>query len=345
MNSSAPLLHQRSRAHGVTLIELLISVAIGLVIMGGAIGIFISSKQAYKTEDAMSRNQEAGRFAMEMLAKNIRAAGYAGCSNLEDISPNVIADPPPSNGFAINTAIIGFEGESTSAKNKQGTWVNPSPIPWVTGTDVLIIATGGECGADLTGNMGVTNANIQVANAASCGFVAGDALMITDCHTADVFRASSVSESTGKITVAHANNVNTTQFLSRAYEEGATVLKFLQYAYFIGTSPNGNPALYRVDVNGNSQELIENIQDMQIVYGVDNGEDGIVDRYLAADSVDEWKSALSVELRLLVRSDNNALTTPQVIAFNGANINGGIDTDHRLRNAFKSTVSVRNRLP
>ena len=345
MNTLSKTTIDQRTSKGVTLIELLVSVALGLIIISGAIGVFISSKQAYKVEDALSRNQEGGRFAMEILAKNIRSAGYAGCSNLEDISPNVIANPPPTHGFAFDTAIIGFEGNAINAKNKSTVWTNPSAIEWIEGTDVLVVAKGGQCGADLTGNMGVTNANIQVANAVSCGFSAGDALLITDCQTADLFRASSVSATTGKITIAHASNTNTTNFLSRAYSEGSTVLRFLQNAYFIGKSPSGAPSLYSVDITGNVQELIENVEDMQIVYGEDESEDGVVDKFTTADNIDQWNSAISVQVMLLIRSGDHITSTPQVVEFNGSQLNNGPGSDYRLRSVFTSTISARNRIP
>jgi type IV pilus assembly protein PilW len=311
--------------------------------MGGAIGIFVSSKQAYSTEDAMSRNQEAGRFAMSTLVMQIRAAGYSGCSILEDIIPNVIAEPAPTEGFVIASSILGYDGNNSAASNAGDTWATPAN--WLPNTDVLIISNGGDCGADLTGNMGVVNANIQLSSAYGCGFQAGDALLITDCQTADLFRATNVSEGTIKTTIAHSQAANTSNNLSRAYQENATVLRFLQNTYFIGTSPNGNPALYRTDVNGDTEELVDNIADMQIEYGVDNGTDGVVDAFRTASNISDWTSVLSVRLSLLVRSDDNALTEPQTVTFNGTAINSGTDTDKRLRSIFNSVVSIRNRLP
>jgi type IV pilus assembly protein PilW len=311
--------------------------------MGGAIGIFIGSKQAYRTEDAMSRNQEAGRFALTTLGTQIRAAGYSGCSILEDITPNVIAEPAPTEDYAIASSILGYDGNNSAASNAGDTWTTPAN--WLPNTDVLIISNGGDCGADLTGNMGVVNANIQLSSAHGCGFEAGDALLITDCQTADLFRATSVSDDSSNTTIAHAKSSNSTDSLSRAYQENATVLKFLQNAYFIGTSPNGNPTLYRTDVDGDTEELVDNIADMQIEYGVDDGDDGVVDAFRTASNISDWTSVLSVRLSLLVRSDDNALSEAQTVTFNGTTINSGADTDKRLRSIFNSVVSIRNRLP
>ncbi|MGD8910874.1 MAG: PilW family protein [Chromatiales bacterium] len=321
----------------------MIASALSLLLMGGAVGIFIGSKQAYRTEDAMSRNQEAGRFALTTLAMQIREAGYSGCAILEDITPNIIAEPAPTEGFASASSILGYDGNNGAASNSGDTWATPAN--WLPNTDVLIISNGGECGADLIGNMGTVSANIQLSSANGCGFQAGDALLITDCQTADLFRATSVSDSGSNTTITHANSTNSTDSLSRAYQENATVLKFVQNTYFIGTSPNGNPALYRTDIDGNTEELVDNIADMQIEYGVDDGDDGVVDAFRAASNISDWSSVLSVQLSLLIRSDNNALTEAQTVTFNGTAINSGADIDRRLRSIFNSVVSIRNRLP
>ncbi len=328
---------------GMTLVELLIGMALSLLLMGGAIGIFISSKQAYKTEDAMSRNQESGRFSITWLTNAIRTVGYVGCSNLEDMIPYVIANPPPARGYANTSAVLGYEGSDTSASNPSGTWTNPSSIAWVPGTDVITLSHSGDCGADLTGNMGVINANIQISNGAKCNFQAGDALLITDCQTADLFRASSVSESTGTITIAHASNVNTSNNLSRAYLEGSTVLRFHQSTYFIGRSLSGAPALYRTEFNGATEELIDNVANMQFVYGLDSNADGVVDQYRTADAVSDWKTAVSVRMSLLIQSEDGVVSVPQTITFDGSEANTGLDA--RLRSIFNATVGIRNRLP
>jgi len=49
--------------------------------MAGVIQIFLSAKQAYRLQENLSRLQENGRFAMDFITKDVRMAGYAGCSS------------------------------------------------------------------------------------------------------------------------------------------------------------------------------------------------------------------------------------------------------------------------
>ena len=64
------------KQNGFTLIELLISSLIGLIIMGGIMNLFITTNRSASLSDALSQNQETGRFAMEYLTKFVRKAGY-----------------------------------------------------------------------------------------------------------------------------------------------------------------------------------------------------------------------------------------------------------------------------
>jgi type IV pilus assembly protein PilW len=331
----------------------MVSAALGLLLTAGAIGVFLSSRQIYRTEEALSFNQENGRTTTEYLARKIRIAGYAGCSNLTKIVPFVIAEPEPTNGFDLNTAVIGYDNDGTNGTGHN--WVNPPNFQRVDGTDAITVKYGGDCGADLVGNMDVKTAEIKIANGdGNCGFNAGDYLLLTDCKTADLFRASNVSESTGKITIAHASNVNSENFLSKNYQSGSTVYYYVQETYFIGTSEvNPNPGLYRLDENervndidNSVKELIDNVQDMQLMYGIDSGGDGNIDSYETASDVIDWTQVLNVRINLLFRSDNEYVTPkPQMLKFNETPINGGEDADRRLRNIFTNTVTLRNRVP
>ncbi len=66
-----------NKQQGFTLIELMIASLIGLIIMGGMMNLFITTNRSVALSDALSQNQETGRFAMDYLTKYIRLAGYS----------------------------------------------------------------------------------------------------------------------------------------------------------------------------------------------------------------------------------------------------------------------------
>ncbi len=59
---------------GFTLIEIMISLALGIVLMGGVISVFISTKQAYTTKENAARMQENVTFATNLLREMISNA-------------------------------------------------------------------------------------------------------------------------------------------------------------------------------------------------------------------------------------------------------------------------------
>lgn len=66
---------------GLSLIELMIALTIGLILIAGVIQIFSASRAAYQLSQGIARNQENARFSMDFLQRDIRMAGHAGCVN------------------------------------------------------------------------------------------------------------------------------------------------------------------------------------------------------------------------------------------------------------------------
>jgi type IV pilus assembly protein PilW len=340
---------------GFSLIEIMIAMVIGLVLTGGAIQIFISSKATYRLENALSRSQETGRFIVDVMAKEIRMAGYSGCASRGDIDVTVLADNAPPLDATAENAITGYNYDSSSD------W-NPDVPAYVTdaskinatlldGTDMLVVQRASECGAQLTGNMGTNNANVQVVNPNSCDFQQDSVVMITDCSTADIFAISSNPTSgSGSQTLAHANNVNSDPKLSNVYGPDSQVYGFLSNTFYIATGASGEPALWLGSWNPSAandfsaSELADGVEDMQILYGEDTGgADEYADTYVTANAVTDWTNVRSVRINLLLRSDDNITTEARAFTFNGVDANTG--NDRRLRMVYSSTITVRNRLP
>ncbi len=66
----------RIRHSGFSLLELMISMALGLFFLAVATTFLLSSRVAHSTQDINSRLQENGRFALDELSSSIRMAGY-----------------------------------------------------------------------------------------------------------------------------------------------------------------------------------------------------------------------------------------------------------------------------
>ncbi len=334
---------------GLSLVELMVALALSLVIGAAVMQMFLASKTTFRVQDAMSRLQENGRFAVGLLAAESRMAGYMGCGNIEEININIIASPSPLDAANPLGAILGGVNNVTAGHSLD---IDPS-----VGTDVLIIRKASNLGLQLTGNMAVDNANIQVVDN-RLGLRAEDTLFIADCMSADIFRATSVSASGGKTTVAHANNLNTSNRLSKAYGTDAEVMAFEEITFFVRDtarlSNDGTPirALWmqrrfanRADTSANPAELVDGVEDFQVEYGIRTGSNPIANEYRTADNVTDWSRVVSIRFRLLLSSADDNVVAKAGEAVQSINFNGAaVAADGRLRQTFGSVVAIRNRV-
>lgn len=69
------------KQQGISIVELLVALAVGMVLIAGIMQVFLASKNTYAVNQAMSTVQENGRFALEFIARSARQAGYVDPNN------------------------------------------------------------------------------------------------------------------------------------------------------------------------------------------------------------------------------------------------------------------------
>lgn len=60
------------RQRGVSLIEVMVALGLGLVVVLAASMVFIGSRQANRTTEGLSRAQETARSAFELMGRELR---------------------------------------------------------------------------------------------------------------------------------------------------------------------------------------------------------------------------------------------------------------------------------
>lgn len=347
------------RTRGFTLIELMISMLFGLVIVGGVLTIFSANKRSYVTQEALSRVQESGRLAFELMARDIRMAGNTGCPASENVT-NVLENATTDWwADAFGAPVEGFDGEETPTASLD------QRVP---GTDVLTMHRADSNGYTVVKHQ-ATAANFEVNK--EHDFEDDDILIVCDTIQTSVFQATNVNQSNE--TVVHNTGTGTsgncTKFLGNPkncssssktksetcatgttaceYEFGpdSVVAKLESVAYYIGTNNDGNRSLYRETLTGElvAEELIEGIEDMQLMYGVDTSGDGEVDEYQTASAIaaGDWANVRTVQVNLLAYStDNNVISENQTYTFMFSDT-PITATDHRLRKSFTGTAYIR----
>ena len=338
---------------GFGLVELMVSITLGLLLTAAVIQTLVAANTSYRIQDSLSQIQEAGRYAIHFLGKDLRMAGYMGCASLSNVPVNNIADYPSGNVpadivFVLNNVVRG--SNNVAAGNA---W---NAVP---NTDVITLRRATSQSVRLTGNMAAMNANIQI-DGNPLGFQQYDYLMITDCLNADLFVANNVSNSSGTVTITHPQSVNTDVNLSKAYGPDAEVFGFESVSYFVrdtGRDTDGGNDIHALYVQRRSAgsggaapaayELVEGVENMQLTFGEDTDNDNGVDVYRTANNVANWENVLSVKIEILLVSDQENVVAQtgsdiaQVVTFNGAAVQ---NNDGRYRRAISNVFTIRNKL-
>ncbi len=363
MNTLKTLRHSPVKQAGLSLIELMIASVIGLFILAGAVTIFSSNSSSSSMSNGMARLQDSGRVALDIISNSVRMAGYSGCRSETKASPSQLAVGAPDYVLP-DTAIWGSEYTAG------GTWspTRPAELANLTnrvreGTDVIYLQHGSGRTTFLATNMTSASDNLVLNN--NPDIKSGELVVISDCTTADIFRASGVADDTaGNPVLTHAGGtVNSSGNLSKPYTGTADtqplrVMGFNANAYFVGDTGRDNAAgediysLFTLDTTaatiGTPTELIEGVENIQILYGETLPASGTV-RYVSASNVSDWVNVASVQIGLLIATTDSAGNSNDTRTYNlagtsiGSTGNGAHAGDRRLRASFNSTIQLRNR--
>lgn len=192
----------RSRQRGLTLVELMIGIALGLIVILAVVYVFAGSRASYRHQESFSAVQESGRIALEVLARDIRMAGNPGCGNLGVIDHRSALINPPEARFSNAVAVTGNQG-------------------------TLTVVRGSSESVRLAAQPAANQ--IQAVNLVALGAVSvGDRLLLSDCAVSEVLTVNAVA---GNFVTAAAN-------LSQSYDLGRAQLMRLERIVFALSAAN-----------------------------------------------------------------------------------------------------------
>jgi prepilin-type N-terminal cleavage/methylation domain-containing protein len=88
---------------GITLIELLVVLVISGIVIGGAYRVFIAQTKSYTVQDQVVEAQQDVRSAMEIVARDLRMAGFQTSTfNSSLIANSPILYPPSDSTITVN---------------------------------------------------------------------------------------------------------------------------------------------------------------------------------------------------------------------------------------------------
>lgn len=328
---------KRRLARGVTLIELMISLVLGLLVVAAAIGIFASNKQVFRSTENLSRLQENARVAYELMAREVREAGGNPCSRNVPIV-NVVNASTGDWWRNWTDGVHGYESTEAFAGAPFGAGIGGR----VSGTDAVELRSGAPGEVTVTDHK-PNSAQFKV-NTNDHGLSDGDIVMVCDFVQGSIFQITqaqnginnTVVHNTGTGTPGNCSKglgwanppLCTTNGNSYAYGPNSTIARLRATAWYIGNNGRNGRSLYQTSIRNNggavqtiNQEITEGVQDMQIQYLVPGATN-----YVDAAAGTDWPRVSAVRIVLSMQGQDNVSTS------------GG-----RLARTVEHVVTLRNR--
>lgn len=303
------------RQQGLTLVELLVALVIGVVLGAAAVLVYVNSKHAFAVQDNTAQVQENGRFGMHVLKEDLRLAGFWGLNYQPDsigTAEAVVLTNECKTGWAtdvtnpidfVNNANTGYTACIPDADHKAN-------------TDVLTVR---HASSQAVADASIKSGNVYLRTSLTSGLI-----FIADADGA-VDSGAAVSE----LPVSN-------------YE--------LQvHAYYVrpysATAGDGIPTLVREVIGGttvSAEPLIEYVEDFQVTFGLDTNGDGDVDRY-DNDGIDaaDIPKVMTVIAEILVRAPSVEADYTNTRTYQVGD-RTHTPNDGFRRQVFRQTIFVRN---
>jgi type IV pilus assembly protein PilW len=345
--------------HGLSLIELMIALVVGLLIVLAMLGVYLAQTQIYRTSVSQSAIQNIENAISALITPIIRSAGFSGCNTVVRVLSNLntISSPPLSTLSSTATMVYGYE--STTDLTQYNAVNDTTASHWSPSLDATLVGNV-EAGSDVlvivgavpfSTSIGVTTIapgsnSLVIQN--SSGLISGQFGVISDCAKASLFQITDINGTTISHIAGSGAATNASSTLLVNYPVGAQFIPIQQTVLFVGQGPGGQSALMQGVLTGTTgstwtiQPLVPGIDVMQIQYGV--GINALVTQYVTANNVTNWSNVYSIRLGFIIEgqgaSGSSNRVNPTQFTVLGNTIT--VPADNRLRHVYEMTIYLRN---
>jgi type IV pilus assembly protein PilW len=327
-------------SRGVSLIELLVSLVIGLLLVAGAASVYLQSRDTYRTSETAARLQEVARYALDTIEPDVRMSGYWGLTN--------------TAAFIFNGAPAAQAEEAVAddiERDCGNNWI-VDVAQFIDARDQTLDATTGSYNLACAGN-------VPEGVSGPTGPATWSDVLIIRRASSDMRAATS-----GRV------QIQTTRTGARIFKDGtipadvaamSETRDLLVHAYYISQRGNGANGLPQFQLRRqtlqpagsdmeagatpeiNDIEIVSGVEDLQVQFGVDTGTDGNVDRYVNPGAVPANARIASVRIWLRVVADDREPGFSDTTNYTYANsTTPATATDGRRRVLISKTIQIRN---
>jgi len=325
----------RSFQAGLTIIELMIAMTLGLVIAAGLAILFANASNSQHEMRRSAQQIESGRYAMDVLIQDLQLAGFLG-EYRANIGATVLPDPclvdVGTLTAAVHSPIQGYAAGSLTAQpalpGSCAAWLPAANLR--AGSDVLIVR---RADTQIVPIGTVTTAGSKFLQSSSNAFEVQDGGGTTTCSSKANGSATTV---TRRCQFPTSTDICSATTCTAGTPTAGYVRRLRVHIYFVApcnvpstgdvctaSSDNGRPipTLKRLELAAASGAttfqfvpIAEGVEFMKVAYGIDdvpgappNTEtgkigDGAPDRYVLAPTLAELGNATTARVDLLVRN-------------------------------------------
>ena len=276
---------------GLTLVELMITLTIGLIIIGALGMLFIGSSSTRREVESTAETIENGRYAIDLLSRELSLAGYYG----------TLTRPAggSSTGIPCSTSPADWTGSlelHTFGWNQDAG--NPACLnDRKAGTDAIFIQRASTCEVGVDVGCEGERADRAYLQVSECGETYNDnPLQLGRGRGADGAAGDGGSDDDEATTPAFDLKTSTCD------SDVAPLRRFIRGVYFV----NSNDVLTYREIGpagSTSVALVEDIEQLQFSYAIDTDGDGSPDEFTSKPATTaRWTNVIGVRVWVLSRS-------------------------------------------
>lgn len=193
----------KTAASGMSLIELMIALVLGLIVTGAAVALFATNRMTYSVAESMGRIQESNHTAFELMSRDMRDAGGTPCdASLANSMVNGLVTPTASWYTNWDNGLRGYDGATAFTTPTGSAGFGTAVKNRVAGTEALEIKSAQATDDVVSADVADANRNQNIPVSNTTGLAAGDLLIVCDYHGGTIFQATGFSGTTGIIHAA-----------------------------------------------------------------------------------------------------------------------------------------------
>lgn len=293
--------------HGLSLIELMIAVTMGLFLVAAVGTVFVSTKRNSTQNDQTTYIQDNGRYAVNALVEDLAAVDYWGG----------MTDPSDITFTASEMAVTGTECGAGS----EWTYSTAVSLSYLKNPSSSTVATTFPCVTAFTADTNLLLIK-RVRGRSEAALTVNEVYLRTNRTTGRFFKqdaseAAKVSTESDWNYFVHLYHINNTKLERKSLSGGSSITM-------------------------TTDTIAEGIEYFHVEFGLDTDGDNAANYYSSSPSNADLENAVTARVHVLVRGDREITGYSNTKTYSLGDVTRGPFTDGYYRRVFSASTPLRN---